>query len=220
MSEPIPRDCPHDLRPGTTVCLRCRKEARAVAQARTRRNAIMIGVPAFVVVVLGAMVAIRLTARPAQAAASAPAKQEVVVAPPPVVPAVDSVRPKGPPIPPLTPKIAQGRTALGDGMFAERSDTGVTVYFDSPMTRTRRADKFERIVRLTLPVIFGPTADSVLAAVPNGALAGGADLLTELPSRGVHLPLPDGWALDLWPSTRVGRDGPLVVNYRAAVTLR
>jgi hypothetical protein len=113
--------------------------------------------------------------------------------------------------------VAEGRTELRDGLVAVRSGDTVAVHFDTPATRTRRFDKFERIVRETLPQVYGAVADSVLARVPAGQLARSGDLLTELPERGVHLPTGDGGTLALWPETRPGRDGPLVVTYRATL---
>ena len=92
----------------------------------------------------------------------------------------------------------------------------VAVHLDTPATRTRRRDKFERMVRATLPAVFGATADSALAAVPAGSLASTGDLLTELPTRGLRLATPNG-TLALWPATRPGRDGPLVVTYVATL---
>ncbi|MFL5578434.1 MAG: hypothetical protein ACJ79S_20970 [Gemmatimonadaceae bacterium] len=115
---------------------------------------------------------------------------------------------------PLRPAIAEGRTALRDGMFAERHGDTVTVSFDTELARTRRPEKFEQIVRATLPTIYGPAADSLLAHLPTGTLAGAGDLLTDLPARGLHLPAPGGATIALWPTTRPGRDGPLVVTYR------
>ena len=92
----------------------------------------------------------------------------------------------------------------------------VTVHFDVPNMRTRRYDKFERVVRSTLPRIF-PLADSLVARITASALAQNGDLVTELPDRGYRLALSDGWKLALWPETRPGRDGPLVVAYRATL---
>jgi hypothetical protein len=115
------------------------------------------------------------------------------------------------------PIVAEGRTELRDGIVAVRTGDTVAVHFDTPMTRTRRPEKFERIVRATLPEVFGTMADSALAATPAGRIASAGDLLTELPVRGVQLRTGDGDTLTLWPETRPGRDGPLVVTYRAAV---
>ena len=118
---------------------------------------------------------------------------------------------------PLALVIRKGRTELKDSVLVERGGDSVIVDFDLVMMRTRRRDKFERIVRETLPALYGPRADSVLAAIPEGSLIGEGDLLTELPLRGIHLPLGTGYQLILWPETRPGRDGPLVVSYRARV---
>ena len=125
--------------------------------------------------------------------------------------------PPAPPVAPPAPVVADGRTELEGGMYAIRSGDTVTVYFDTPEARTRRPEKFEQIVRATLPAIHGSTAESILGAVPPGSLVGAADLLNDLPTRGVHLRSTDGRALSLWPETRAGRDGPLVISYRSVL---
>jgi len=119
---------------------------------------------------------------------------------------------------PVQPRIPEGRTELRDSMFVVRSGDGVTVHFDTRDLRTRRAEKFESIVRSTLPRLYGPSVDSVLATIPVGQLVVGADLLTELPTRGVFVRVGDGSTIGIWPETRAGQDGPLVVNYRATLT--
>jgi hypothetical protein len=119
--------------------------------------------------------------------------------------------------PPIALSVPEGRTDLTESLVAERGGDSVVVDFDTPATRTRRRDKFEAVVRRTLPMVFGAPMDSVLRAIPDGGIAGGADLLDELPKRGVHLRVAQGWMLDLWPETRPGQDGPLVVSYRARV---
>ena len=119
--------------------------------------------------------------------------------------------------PPVAPVLAEGRTELPDSLFVVRTGSTVVVYFDTSPTRTRRADKFDRIVRQTLRAVYGSVADSVLALIPDGTLAAPRDLVTELPTRGIHLPLANGWKISLWPETRPGRDGPLVVAYRTVV---
>jgi hypothetical protein len=103
-------------------------------------------------------------------------------------------------------------------MVVDRSGDTVRVSFDLLMTRTRRSDKFEMIVRNTLPQIYGATADSALRALPFGAVARAGDLITALPERGFHIPLPSGHTIGVWPVTRAGRDGPLVVAYRAVAS--
>jgi hypothetical protein len=110
--------------------------------------------------------------------------------------------------------IAQGRTELHDGIYVVRTGDSIVVRFDTPMTRTRRRDKFEQVVRTTLPSLYGAAGDSLLAHVPDGQLLPDADLLVEMPFRGVPLPPREGLSLTLWPETRPGQDGPLVVAYR------
>jgi hypothetical protein len=106
---------------------------------------------------------------------------------------------------------------LRDSVVAVRAGNSVIVHFDRPGARTRRPEKFEQIVRATLPVIYGPAVDSLLARIPHGALASAGGLMTELPKRGFRVSLGTGWMLALWPWTRSGQDGPLVVAYRASV---
>jgi hypothetical protein len=115
---------------------------------------------------------------------------------------------------PLSIIIPTGRTDVPDDLILERTGDSVVVDFDTEASRTRRRDKFERIVRQTLPLVYGQRVEPVLEAIPVGTLANGGDLLTALPLQGIHLPLSDGWMLDLFPETRPGRDGPLVVTYR------
>ena len=117
----------------------------------------------------------------------------------------------------IGPIIPQGRTDLADSLFAIRVADTVVVHFDTSPSRTRRADKFETIVRQTLKVVYGPFADSALAAVPAGRLVAPNELVTTLPTRGIHLAGPHGARVALWPETRPGRDGPLVIAYRTVV---
>jgi hypothetical protein len=117
----------------------------------------------------------------------------------------------------LAPMIDEGRTEFGDSVYAVREGGTVTVHFDTFLTRTRRRDKFDRIVRETLPRVYGAPADSLLAAVPVGQIAQGGDLVGELATSGISLELADGSTLALLPRTRPGRDGPLVVAYQATV---
>src|SRR5690606_34538056 len=74
------------------------------------------------------------------------------------------------PAPATTPIVGDGRTELGDGLYAIRAGQSVTVHFDVPHARTRRRDKFDRIVRATLPRIYGPVAQAALEDVPTGQL--------------------------------------------------
>ena len=235
--------CDHELRPGTTVCLRCQHAARAAQRAKQRQ---MIARGAAATLVLGAIAtlgiagATALRARaekrtnqqtpgdlsPTTAAPSDPdAGQDA--APPSdstasrsaVAAASLTGRAPTSPVPAIgasvAPLVPVGRTALRDTMVAERAGDTVRVSFDLVLSRTRRPEKFEAIVRSTLPQVFGPPADSALRALPVGSVARAGDLLTMLPERGFDIPLPDGRAIAVWPETRAGRDGPLVVAYRA-----
>lgn len=231
--------CPHEPRPGTTVCLRCRASERSAARKRRRHTFARIVLAAAAAALLGAAglagasvlqrhgIPVRfatVTSAPRPAAPSgteAPAQTATLAsdgdaAGAPASAAMHSTRTTASAAP-LAPVIGEGRTALADGMFAERAGDTVRVHFDMPMTRTRRPDKFERIVRATLPAVYGPRADSVLAAAAPGVLAP-AGLVADAPERGIHLPVSGGWTMSLWPETRPGHDGPLVVTYRVIVS--
>ena len=86
--------------------------------------------------------------------------------------------------------------------------------------RTRIPAKFEHLVRSTLPAIYGSSIDSVLAKVPDGGIVGQGDLLSELPSRGARIPVNAAWTLALYPETRPGENGPLVIRYRVSLVAK
>jgi hypothetical protein len=228
----MPPTCTHDLGPGITVCLRCRQEQRDAARAQQQRL-LAIGGVAFMgllgLYVMGASAANAWNA--SQDSGRAPARASVVAssvtssdvkqqgtsmpaAMPIAAPAPAPAAVLQPPFPFIVP---EGRSSLPDSLIAERGGDSVIVDFDTQATRTRRRDKFESVVRRTLPMVYGAHIDSVLRTIPAGEIAGTADLLHELPQRGVHLRVAQGWTLDLWPETRPGQDGPLVVGYRARV---
>ena len=81
-----------------------------------------------------------------------------------------------------------------------------------------RADVTSSTVRTTRPLLYGARADSMLAALPEGAITGDRDLVSDVAARGTRLLTPAGGTLELQPLTRPGRDGPLVVGYRVRVT--
>jgi hypothetical protein len=118
---------------------------------------------------------------------------------------------------PAAPILPQGRTDLPDSVFAERRGDTVTVHFDTSPLRTRRADKFESVVRQTLGAVYGTVADSALATIAAGRLTAPNDLVTTLPVKGIRISAPKGTRFALWPETRPGRDGPLVVAYRVTI---
>ncbi len=237
MTDTAPTTCNHERRPGTTVCLQCRNDAAGAARARLLR-AVMIGAGVGSVVLAASWVAIgpvlpgvwnaadrpqaprvAEVVQPEPAASHAYSAQESPPSEEPLSPGAgeDALTEARPLTPMLVPVVAHGRTTLADDVTVERNGPMVTVHFDTELARTRRPEKFDRIVRATLPAVYGVEAESLLAVVPEGMLAAGGDLLSELPDRGVRLPLGDGWQLVLWPETRQGRDGPLVVSYRTVV---
>jgi hypothetical protein len=239
MAPQIPADCPHELRPGVTVCLHCRRASQDAARARWMRLVMRAGAAVLVVGVGAGIVAgrgseLQETAQAALEIDSSSGVKSLAAAevPPPVAasapaPQPSAARPRKPavkpaPTPnanvPLEPLVAPGRTEVGDGLYIERAGETVTVHFDTPETRTRRRDKFERVVRRTLPEIYGSAAEALLSSIPEGSLVDPVDLVTEIAERGVKLDAGDGWKVSLWPETRPGQDGPLVVSYRVAVT--
>lgn len=251
MSPSMPATCPHERRPGTTVCLRCRHEARLAGRARAFNLALRAGAIALGLATLGAVgtagaraLQSRLTpVRQGALLGAVPADTLSEIegeAPPSLSPPSDSAtgavaQPSGVPDPPAagvapaaaaastrtaslpSPIVDQGRTDLGDGLFAVRDGTSVTVHFDVARARTRRRDKFDRIVRATLPRVFGSAAQSLLDRIPPGQLVASGTLPADLQSTGLRLDLTDGSILALWPETRPASGGPLVVAYRAEV---
>ena len=156
-------------------------------------------------------------AAPTDSATTVQVPQRSVVHPSAPAPAVAS-RPAAAVGLAVSPVVPVGRTALRDTMVAVRAGDTVRVSFDLELSRTRRPEKFEAIVRSTLPQVYGTAVDSALRALPVGALARAGDLVTTLPEQGFHIPLAGGQTLGVWPETRPGRDGPLVVAYRAVAS--
>jgi hypothetical protein len=164
-----------------------------------------------------ASVATQAAASGLPAAATQPSGGPTTAAPTSATtPATTSAPTKGP-TPPFGPVIDQGESPIAPGVYAIRTDSAVSVFFDNPERRTRVPEKFEAFVRETLPKIFGSAADSALAKLPVGAMASQGNLLTDLPIRGVRIPVNASWVLTVYPSTRPGRDGPLIIRYQAAV---
>jgi hypothetical protein len=215
------QSCPHDHRPGTTVCLHCRHAAIVASRKRRRQSVLRVAGTVLGVVALtggGTMGAYATRGYLAQRHTGSPtmqiAQQGGAIAVASASEAPRSTKPLPARTSGLVPIIAVGETRLADSVRAVRGDTGVTVFFDLSMIRTRRSDKFERFLRSTLPEIYGPSLDSLLTLIPQGAIARQGDLLTELPIKGVKLALANGWKLTVWPEIRPGYDGPLVVRYR------
>lgn len=235
--------CEHELRPGTTVCLRCQHAERAAKRARQRH---MIARGGAVTLALGMVVAVGIAAVGAWRARgvtsggqgttagtgtiaapvdSAVLEEQVAVTPQPTglsaMPVSQVAQDAGTASSPapiarvLAPVIPVGRTMLRDTMVAERMGDTVRVSFDLLLSRTRRPEKFEAIMRATLPQVYGAAADSALRSLPQGSVARAGDLIATLPELGLRISAGDGTTIAVWPETRAGRDGPLVIAYRA-----
>jgi len=244
--------CPHETRPGTTVCLHCRHEELENARRRRRQFLSRAGLVVLGLGLLAAFAVAGTTAlqsrlsgismipgkerKPSKAAERKAVKTEPVATEASKAEAIkvgDAKRTSSDSaahqftvaqassgardVPSLIPVIPEGRSELGDSVFALREGTNLSVHFDTPVSRTRRRDKFEAIVRATLPKVFGAAADSILSRIPAGMMATG-DLVSQLTQQGVKLPPYEGWTLAVWPETRPGQDGPLVVAYRLTIT--
>lgn len=154
-------------------------------------------------------------------AATTPAKDSLVTpvpAPPSPAEPIPAPTSSSPVAAPLKPIVPEGTTTLADGMTATRRDSVVVLSFDFAGARTRIPERFERLVRATLPAVYGPRADSAMRAIPDGGIVRQGDLFTELTERGVRIPLNAGGAISLYPISRPGRDGPLVTQYRVTVS--
>ena len=223
------------------MCLHCRKEARAAA--KDRRQRLMLRGAAGAIVIATGLAATALGAAalrdktsgkhsdsPASRTGSEPtrvaadssrvASDSATPRPTAAVVPVAATRPAVGRSSAPAPIIQMGTSALDGGINAERTDAAVTLSFDLPMTRTRRPEKFEQLVRATLPTIYGKKIDSVLTAIPAGALAKQGDLLTELPARGIRIPVDSAWEIRVFPETRKGVEGPLVIRYHASAVAR
>ena len=224
--------CTHERRPGTTVCLRCRYDSRIAARARLKRIVLRAATVVILCVALVAAgtwlgaAALRSNRRRASERAVPGDSQLTVISasrissssPTRAAPrAVRQGEAVGPADAPFGPIVPVGETVLHDGVTAIRDHGTVTLSFDTPLARTRIPEKFEKFVRETLPEIYGPSVESVLARLARGGIALQGSLLTELPHRGVRIAAGDAWTIRLFPETRPGHDGPLVVRYRVSV---
>lgn len=209
--------CPHGHR-GTAICLYCRQDARDAARRRRNRVLARLGISGLgggvvIALIVGGLVAL------APDASSNSAGRDTAVAAVPAAGASSRAAATASRAPSIhMPQTPHGRKELGDGVVAERAGDEVTVHFDTDSLRTRFDWKFEGVVRGTLPLVFGEPARIALDSVPHGALVRGANLLNQLPRRGIALPLGELGTLTVWPIVRPGRDGPVVVAYRALVT--
>ena len=212
-------DCAHERRPGTTVCLYCRAEERTVVRKRRQRSTVRLlalgaGSAGVLALLLGG---IPRSGSSDEGASAAPAPRASDAAGYPVAQAgVVAPAPAAAPAAVLAPAVPMGRTQLAGGIFAERRGDTVVVHFDTQGSRTRRSDKFEALVRETLPRVVGDAGTRALARVAPGALVPAGELLAMLGAGPLRLPTGDGRVVSVMPGARPGQDGPLVVAYRAA----
>jgi hypothetical protein len=211
LDQAAPTTCPHGLRPGTTVCLHCRADARAQARHRrvklfTRVTLLAVAGAVVVSLVVGGIMAVAPTSQ--TIAADSTSTVTVAAGEPAAVP-------PAPQATSLQPMITEGRRDLVDSIYAVREGANVTVYFDTETLRTRFDWKFEGVVRATLPLIYGQDVRVALDSIPSGTFVRGGGLLTDLPERGIPVAVGDQ-RIRVWPITRQGRDGPIVVAYRAS----
>jgi hypothetical protein len=234
--------CTHELRPGTTVCWHCRHTARLAARERRKKLVLRMSTAAIVFATLGAAGALGASAIRSYSGGWRPIRRQRVasLAKPMTDSAVSKARTQvaasalSSPAPamvqqgevvarataPFLPIVPVGTSTLRDGPTVLRADSVVTLSFDMPLIRTRIPAKFEHLVRTTLPAIYGKGVDTVLSKLADGDIARQGDLLSELPKRGVRIPVNADWMFALYPETRPGHDGPLVVRYRVAVVAR
>lgn len=200
------------------MCLRCKQDARILARQRrlkagTKFGIIALGGGTLIALLVAGLTAIATDARSfGRAPTATPTPTRDAAQPAPRV----AAKPRAVAPAAVQPVIREGRKALGDSMYAERTGDSVSVIFDTEALRTRFDWKFEGVVRLTLPIVFGRDARTALDSIPSGRLVRGGDLLRELPTRGIPLALSLGRTLHVWPITRDGRDGPIIIGYRAA----
>jgi hypothetical protein len=245
MSPTSPKTCTHDRGPGTTVCLRCRHDEWQASQRRRQQMLMRVLGLGFVVGIIG-MAGVAMASTIRERSSGTDSTRNVVQQDKPAVARqprqltptrsrtaeASPVDFSAPPVAPKAPAasvsvpasrnragsmLVEGRTELTDSIFAVRSGDSVVVNFDVQGGRTRRADKFERMLRTTLPLVYGRFATLALDSVPNGTLLPSKDIVGELQSQGMRLTLENGVKISVHPQTRIGRDGALVVAYLTVV---
>ena len=158
---------------------------------------------------------------PAAPVVTAPIVQQAV---PPVANSAPASAPTTTPTPaPARPAprggfvLVDGKTQLTDSIYAMRAGDSVIVNFDAYGFRTRRSDKLENTLRVTLPLVFGKMATASLDTLPEGQLVTNRDVIGTLASSGMPLTLDNGATVHIRVLTRVGRDGALAIGYLATV---
>jgi hypothetical protein len=107
--------------------------------------------------------------------------------------------------------LVEGRTQLTDSIYATRTGDSVVVNFDAYGFRTRRPDKIEQSLRLTMPMIFGKMATASIDT--TGTLVTNRDVVGELARDGMRVKLDNGATAHIRVLTRVVSDGPIAIGY-------
>jgi hypothetical protein len=138
----------------------------------------------------------------------------------PVTPPATVVAPEAAPTRPA-PRggyvLVEGRTQLSDSVYAMRAGDSVVVNFDAYGFRTRRPDKLEQSLRLTLPMVFGRMATASLDTVAKGGFVTNRDVVGALAAEGMHVTLDNGATVRIKVLTRVVSDGPIAIGYLAVL---
>ena len=228
------------------MCLRCRHEhAQATAKKRQRFFMQFLGLASIagVLAIAGVSAASTLRnhatsestsegtvvsdARPANRVATKPAEQkaEPVVqqsaetAPAPVVPAPVAVAEPTParPSPVGGFVLVEGRTQLADSVYAIRTGDSVLVNFDAFGFRTRRSDKIEQSLRLTLPLVFGKMATASVDTMASGTFVTEHDVVGALATNGMRVRLDNGATAHIRILTRMVSGGPIAIGYLTTI---
>jgi hypothetical protein len=228
MSPSSPISCTHDRGPGTTVCLRCRHDQWRSAQRRRQKTLMQflaLGAVGGLLGVAGVSAASTLRDRhdsvseTSSGTVGAETKHAAVPVPKAAEPVVIQASSTPAPVPAATRSakrgfaIVEGRSSLTDSIYATRSGDSVVVNFDAQGYRTRRPDKLERSLRLTLPLVYGRSVTQSFDTVKAGDLVTSQDVIGELATTGMQIALDNGTIVHLRVLTRTGRDGPLAVGY-------
>jgi hypothetical protein len=113
--------------------------------------------------------------------------------------------------------LVEGRTQLADSIYAMRFGDSVVVNFDAYGFRTRRSDRIEQSLRLTLPMVFGRMATASIDTLPQGGFVTNRDVIGELARSGMQVKLDNGAIAHIRVLTRVVSDGPIAIGYLTTI---
>jgi hypothetical protein len=113
--------------------------------------------------------------------------------------------------------LVEGKTQLTDSIYAMRAGDSVIVNFDAYGFRTRRSDKLESTLRITLPLVFGQMATASLSSIKEDSLVTNRDVIGSLAATGMVLKLDNGATVRIRTLTRPVTDGPIAIGYLAVI---